>query len=311
MNFIVEIAEKGSISKAAQELFVSQPYLSRIVKEVEAQLDIIIFNRTNQGITLTKEGIEFVKKAKIISNEFESLRSIEVNKEKKENVFSVTTVRSSLVMEAFIELTKHYNFANELEFKIKETDSHAPIQDVAYSDVDLGVIYTLNANKPNLTNELSKGDLVYETICSLHICIILGVNHPLLKGGKKIDIKDLESYGYVTYGEEQLPYENNSYLTGLLDNIIDIEYTGKRIYVSNRASLHNILTQTNYYSIGTQAAKGQEAMFNITSIPIKKESSLYNLEMGVIYKKNTTLNPIAQQLITILKNNYQEYNMLK
>lgn len=306
MGYIIEIAEKGSISKAAQELFVPQPYLSNLVKKIEKDLNISIFNRSNQGITLTKEGIEFVKKAKVILNQYKGLRNIEVDRKEIQNKFSITTVRSSLVMESFIDLLKKYNDKQELEFTIKETNSNTPIQDVAYSDVDVGVIYTIEATKQSLIEELNLRNLEYETICLFQPCIIVGVNHPILKTKKEIELADLNEYGVVLYQEDQLPYTDQSSTGESANPFINLEHVKKKVYVSNRASFHNILTHTDYYSVGTQAAKNQEKMFNITSIPFKRKSSDPKLEMGVFYRKDSSIHPIARQLIDTLKKNYSQ-----
>lgn len=306
MKFIIEIAEKGSISKASQELFVSQPYLSRVVKEIEEELALPIFNRTNQGVTLTKEGIEFKKKAEIILEQYRSLHNMEVDQHERKNTFSVTTMHSSLVMESFIHLMTQYADETELEFTIKESDSSTPIQDVAYSEVDLGVVYAIDTDNPTFTEELNRRGLVYETICLFQLCIILGVNHPLLKQERKIDLDGLREYGIIAYKKDQLLTGTADLSMNTLEEFIDLGPTTKRVYINNRALLHNLLTHTDYYFIGTRAAKDQERMFNIASIPIDTVGKDAKVEMGVLYRKDDPLNPIAEQLINILKSNYSE-----
>lgn len=300
-RYIIEVAEQGSISKAAQCLFLSQPYLSKVIKEVEVELDFFLFVRTNRGITLTSEGKKFIEKAKIILEQYKRLQSIEVENVNDKNKFTITTVHSSLVMESFIYLMKKYDHHDEIEFKIKETDSQTPIQDVAYLDSDLGIIYTEDVFKPTLLEELTRRNIIYQKICDFNACIILGIHHPLVQKNNTITLSDLSDYGFVTYPKSFLPYMASE---KSFDSELMISHNGKKLYVNNRASLHNILTQTDYFSIGTQAARDQEKMFNITSIPFPKSDSTFALEMGVLYRDNESLNPIAHEFIERLQRNY-------
>ena len=64
VRYILEISRYSSISKAAQELYLTQPYLSSMLKELENELHITIFNRTRKGVKLTEEGKNFIQIAK-------------------------------------------------------------------------------------------------------------------------------------------------------------------------------------------------------------------------------------------------------
>lgn len=304
LSYVIKVAEKGSITKAAFSLHMTQPYLSRIIKGIEEQLDIVLFIRTPQGMIPTPQGEVFIQKAKNILVQYESLKGIEATVDKDKPVFTVTSVRSSLVMKTFLDLVNEYNKFDEYEFTFKETESQTPIQDVTYYEADMGIIYTWDSVKEQLFSELNNQENRYEKICDLNICIILGINHPLLQQQKPITLDQLKPYGMVTYHKKSLPYLIDSYPYEYLDEIIDMERIHKKILVNNRAALHNILLHTNCFSIGTQAAKDQEKMFQITSIPIPKAEQSTKLEMGVVYRKNTDIHPIARQFIQKLKQTY-------
>lgn len=304
LKYIIEVAEKGSISKAAHHLFVTQPYLSRIIKEVEKQLDIVLFIRSPQGIIPTPKGKIFIQKAKNILEQYKGLMDIETTKDESKPTFTVTTVRSSLVMETFLDLMEEYTDYEEYEFTFKETEGQTPIHDVTYYESDLGIIYIWDNVKKQLLSELDRQENLYEKICDFNINIILGVNHPLLKEQKPITIEQLTPYGMVTYEKQYLPYMFDYLPHDYLDEILDTDKIRKKIYVNNRAALHNILFHTNCFSIGTQAAKDQEKMFNITSVPLPKTDLTTVLEMGVLYRKNSEIHPIAEKFIQKLKQNY-------
>lgn len=303
LKYIIEVTERGSISKAAHHLFVTQPYISRVIKEVENQLGFALFVRTPQGITPTPSGKVFIQKAKVILEQYDSLMDIETQQRKDKTAFSITTVRSALVMETFLDLLKDFSNVDNYEFTFKETEGQSPIHDVTYHEADLGVIYTWDLVKDKLLTKLEKQNILYEKICSFNLCIILGVNHPLLKQKKAITLTDLEPYGLVAYEEKYLPYMLD-YSHNYLDDLLDIKKAPKKIYVNSRAALHNLLSHRDFYSIGTQASKGQANMFNIVSIPLSNQDLKTDLEMGIVYKKNATVHPIAKKFIHKLKHTY-------
>ena len=73
MNYIITISETGSLNKAAEALYISQPSLTNAVKELEKELGIIIFNRSGRGVTLTNDGTEFLMYARQIYGQYESV----------------------------------------------------------------------------------------------------------------------------------------------------------------------------------------------------------------------------------------------
>src|SRR5699024_6117573 len=150
--------------------------LSRIIKELEEELNLKLFSRTNDGISPTTEGIEFIKKAKVIMEQYHNLSHLKKNEEQQYKGFRLATVRSSLVMESFIQLTHEYT-TEAYELSLKDTDSRIPLREVYYMKADIGNINNIQSCKTNLLYELTRKHTVYEKICNLHFCYILGVHH--------------------------------------------------------------------------------------------------------------------------------------
>lgn len=304
-NYIIEVAKTGSISKTAQRLFMSQPYLSKIIREVEEELKIYIFIRTSQGVVLTPQGEKFVNHAKLIMEAYDNLFSLSNKQSPIKNGFKISTVRSSLVMESFITLIREY-MEHGLEFTIKETDSKIPVDDVYFLNADLGIIYLEASSKPSLLKELKRKNIAYKKITQFSINIVLGVGHPLLNKKGNLAIDDLYDYGLVRYSRNSLPTYDEEISYDFGNSILDMDKIKSVINVSDRASLHNILTQTDFFFVGIQGAKKQEEIFNIVSIPLDGIDSRTTVEMGVIYLENLPLNPIAERFIEILSDTYCE-----
>ena len=64
LKYVIAIADTQSMNEAAKQLFIAQPSLSGAVKEIEKELGFEIFNRTNKGVEVTKQGAEFIAYAK-------------------------------------------------------------------------------------------------------------------------------------------------------------------------------------------------------------------------------------------------------
>src|SRR5699024_1722922 len=149
-KYIIEIAKLGSISKAADSLYLSQPYLSRIIKDMEKEMNIQIFIRSVEGMELTMEGVQFLNKAKLIIDQYHSLLHIHSDQDNsKQNSIVLSTIRSSLVMESFIRLIEIY-YDSSYEFTINEHNGYIPVHDITYLKADLGVIYIHKQNKSKM-----------------------------------------------------------------------------------------------------------------------------------------------------------------
>ena len=67
INYVLKVASVGSMNKAAEELYISQPTLTSAIRDVEKEIGIVIFSRNNRGVSLTVEGAEFLEKAPKLS----------------------------------------------------------------------------------------------------------------------------------------------------------------------------------------------------------------------------------------------------
>ena len=140
LKYIVTVAEKGSISEAAKELFISQPSLTNAIKELEKQLQITIFHRTNKGIIISNEGDEFLGYARQVLQQMDLLEEKYTTGKKRKRKFSVSTQHYSFAVNAFVDLIKLYGNKN-FDFTLRETQTYEIIEDVSRMKSEVGVIY--------------------------------------------------------------------------------------------------------------------------------------------------------------------------
>ena len=301
LEYILLAAEQESISKAARQLYMTQPQLSNIIRDMEASLGFSIFVRSQNGVMPTPQGRQFLVHAKRIINETKNIKDIGLQ-DKGPMRFQVSSVKTSLVMDCFLQLMERYQ-DSEYRFSYFENGNPGAIEDVYTQSSDLGVVYVQPAQRKEFFADLKLRGLTYHTIKVFRPHIILSCNHPLLKTGKPIHREQLYEYGMVRYakglllGTEQM--DNLWY-----DAFIDPTRIKRYIYVCDRATIHNLLANTNFFTVGTDAGIYQEDLHFMASVPFidPEPPQSATLEMGYIMSSNanTAANPIAEEFVDLL-----------
>ena len=146
LRYVITVAQKGSISEAAKELFISQPSLSNAIKELEKEMKIIIFSRTNKGIIISDEGLEFLGYARQVLEQAELLENRYLETKSTKKRFNISTQHYSFAVNAFVDLVKKYS-DNEYEFTIRETRTYEIIEDVKTLKSEIGILYINDFNQ--------------------------------------------------------------------------------------------------------------------------------------------------------------------
>ena len=237
-KYAVEIAKTKSISKAAENLYMGQPNLSRAIKELEESLGITIFKRTSKGITVTAEGEEFLEYANRIIAQVEQVEDIYINKKVKRRRFSICVPRASYISEAFAEFCKSTKTDEPLEFFYKETNSMRTINNVSSSEYNLGIIrYQSNFDK-YFRSMFTEKRLMSEVISEFSYVLLLCKEHPLANKDD-IDLQDLAGYIEIAHSDPYVPSMPH----------IDVKkaelsaYVDKRINVFERGSQFELLSR--------------------------------------------------------------------
>ena len=155
LKYIVTIAETGTISEAAKQLYIAQPSLTAAVKELESELGITIFRRTNKGVLLSAEGEEFLGYARQVIEQTNLIEERYLGTGQVKHQFCVSTQHYSFAVEAFVELLRQYG-GEEYDFRIRETQTYELIDDVAKLRSEVGVLYLNQFNETVLRRVLQK-----------------------------------------------------------------------------------------------------------------------------------------------------------
>ena len=231
MEYIVEVAKHGSISKAARSLFVSQPHISTQIRNVEERLGVSLFKRSAKGITMTKEGLIFVEKAQQILSEVDALKStlhIEPEKSVRSNI-SVT--RSYQVNRCIAQFINEHSDNPSFVMNIKETNPFQVVEDVYTRQAELGILHFFDAQKEYFFNCFQRYSLIYHNHYERDFLLVMSKDSPL--SAESVITKDmLRDRIIVFYGDYEIPaasYED-------IAKVNDIILSDRRIYVYDRAS---------------------------------------------------------------------------
>lgn len=290
MIYVVKVAEKKSMNKAAAELFVSQPALSGAIRDLEEELHTQIFIRSNKGIVITAEGEEFLSYARqmVEISQMVSERYTEDKGRKKK--FSVSMQHYSFAVEAFIELGKTFSM-NEFELAVHETKTYEVIENVRDRRSEIGVLYLNDFNQKALDKIFKENGLEFLPLFDCGISVYLSGRHPLA-GRTKIRFEELEPYPCLSFeqGDKNAFYFAEEVLSTL--NYKQI------IKANDRATMLNLMVGMNGYTLCSGIICGNLNDGNYVSVPLDTSDSM---TIGYIKRKNMPLSVIGQEYIQILQ----------
>lgn len=289
LKYAIEIAKCGSINIAAKRLFITQPSLSNAIKDLEAELNINIFQRTSRGITVSVEGTEFLGYARQVVEQAELLEKRYINTKTSVQHFSVSTQHYAFSVNAFVDLIKEYG-NDEYEFRLRETKTYEIIDDVKNLRSEIGILYINKFNSKILNKLFEESNLKFTKLFVAKPHVFISANNPLANK-KLVTIEDLENYPYLCF--EQGEYNSFHFSEEILSTIDH----KKTIKVSDRATLFNLLIGLNGYTISTGILSSDLNGNDIISVPLDVNEEI---EVGWISHKSVKLSQLADIYINAL-----------
>ena len=290
LKYVIAVADSNSMSEAAKNLFISQPSLSNAIKELERELAITIFTRSNKGIIITAEGNEFLGYARQVVEQMELLEEKYLGMKAKKQKFSVSTQHYSFAVNAFVDLIKQYG-VDEYDFTLREIRTYEIIEDVKNLKSEIGILYLSKFNEKIITKILKENDLQFEELFTALPYIFISSKNPLSRK-KKVSLGELENYPYLVF--EQGDY-NSFYFS---EEILSTFEHKKKITVSDRATLFNLLIGLNGFTISTGIIDVELNGSDIIAVLLDVNETI---RVGFITHKNTTLNKLGKIYIEALK----------
>jgi DNA-binding transcriptional LysR family regulator len=286
----VTVAETGNITEAAKRLFISQPSLTNAIRELESEMQITMFYRTNKGVAITNEGDVFLTYARQVLDQVGLLEEKYKNAKEQRPRFSVSCQHYSFAVNAFVDVIKEFD-ANQYDFTLRETQTHEIIEDVSNLRSEIGILYVSSKNKEVIKKLLKQNELEFQELFVAKPHVFISSKHPLA-GNDTISLTELEEYPYLSF--EQGEY-NSFYFSEEILSTLDRK---KNIKVRDRATLFNLVIGLNGYTVSSGVISKELNGKSIIAKPLLVDEAM---QIGIILKKNVHLSRYGVAYIEALQ----------
>lgn len=263
LRYVTAVAEKGTITEAADGLYISQPSLTNAIHELEKEMNIRIFNRTNKGISLSKEGEDFLGYARQVLEQAAILEDRYKGSDGGKKQFCVSTQHYSFAVNAFVDLIKEYG-QDEYDFSLRETQTYEIIDDVARMRSEIGILFLNDFNEKVISKILKSHDLEFHPFFVARPHVFISRTHPLADKSV-ITSEQLMPYPYLSFEQG----EHNSFYFS--EEIFSVFERKKNIRVRDRATLFNLLIGLNGYTVCSGVIDQKLNGEDIIAVPLAEE----------------------------------------
>ena len=289
LKYALTIADCGSMNEAAKQLFISQPSLSETMKELETEIGLDIFLRSNRGIVITPEGEEFLGYARQVTEQFGLLQSKYIDKKVKEK-FSVSTQHYTFAVKAFVETVKQIGM-EQYEFAVHETTTISVIENVKNFKSEIGVLYENDFNEKVLNKMFKENGLEFVELFSCDTFVYLWSGHPLAKQDV-ITMEELDEYPCLSFDQGK---NNSLYLAEEMKSTYEYR---RLIKANDRATLLNLMIGLNAYTLCSGIICEDLNGNDYKAVPLKETEKM---RIGYIKRKGAKDSHIGELYIEELK----------
>ncbi|MDO4807493.1 MAG: LysR family transcriptional regulator [Coriobacteriales bacterium] len=295
LRYLIAIAEYGSINAAAYNLYASQSNLSTAIRDLERELKINIFKRSNRGVTLTSEGTELLGYARQVVEQVNMLENRYTKGDAGRMRLAVSAQHYAFSVQAFVDVIQQCN-TDDYEFVMRETSTGQIIDDVGSFRSEIGILFVDDFNKRVLHKAFEDASLTFHPLFDAQIHVFVGESHPLASH-EVVEPEELEPWPYLTF--EQGSY-NSFYFS---EEPLSYLPHRRLIRVSDRGTITSLLTHHNGYLLST-GVLSDEMQTGIVSIPLNTDK---RMRVGYLIHKERKpgylLQSYIKRLSDIVRNN--------
>lgn len=290
LKYVITVAETGTITEAANRLFVAQPSLTTAIKELEKEMNLVIFLRTNKGIVVSKEGEVFLGYARQVLEQASLLLETYKGGTTRKQEFSVSTQHYSFAINAFVDLIKEYG-QEEYDFRLRETQTYEIITDVAERRSEIGVLFLNEFNEAALLKILRANDLRFFELFHAKPHVFVGEAHPLATR-EAVTMEELSDYPYLSFEQG----EHNSFYYS--EELFSTMQRKKNIRVRDRATMMNLIIGLNGYTVCSGFYDRKLNGQGLVAVPLLAES---DMRIGYIKSEKMPDSRLGTSYIEALK----------
>ena len=296
LRYIIQVAESGSLTAAAEKLFIAQPSLSKAVSDLEREMDITIFTRSRTGVVPTEDGMRCLSRARQVVEQADLLEGEYKGAERIRRVFGISTQHYAFVVNAFVSLVRTYD-RDRYEFSLRETSTAGIIDDVRLERSELGVRYRCDFNGSVISNVVKSADLHFEPLFCAKPHVFVSRESPLAQKSR-LTLADLAPYPRLSYDQG---IRNSLYFA---EELHIAEAVDKSIVVTDRATLFNLIIGLDGYTISSGILSEDLNGSQIVAVPLESDE---HMELGYVKRTDRPLSSIAEHYLELLRSYVREY----
>lgn len=292
LQYVIRVAECGSMNEASHQLYISQPTLSTAIHELEEEMSITIFTRTTQGISLTPDGAKFLIYARQVLDQAELLKNRFTKIGHRTQITTVSTQHFMFAAEAFARLLHDQRHVlNNYEFTLRETRTRDIINNVAELHSEVGILYLSTYNREVLGQLMKTRRLEFHPIFRVQPHIFLSKDNPLSKK-KSVTLADLADQPFLRYEQ------GDSGSLFFAEEPVWPEHAKSLITISDRATMLNLILAVNGYTVSTGVTNRDLQTDRIASVPLETPTKMI---IGWISSKRARLSTGAIAYVRSLR----------
>lgn len=289
LKYAVTVAECGTISAAAEKLFISQPSLTAAIRELESEMGVTIFSRTNRGAIVSREGEEFLGYARQILSQAQLLQERFSGREQGEKRFAVSSQHFNFTVLAFSRLVQNFR-GPRYSFHFRETTTYEVLEDVSQLRSEVGILALNEDNERFLRRMFGKLGLEFTELKRVQAELFVSAEHPLA-GRRFVTVEDVSPYPCITF--EQGEHNGQFFFEGL--SAVAAQ-SHKTICVRERATEYQLLRALNGFSPDV----GVSAMYREEFVSLPLEPKQFHT-IGYILRRDVTPSPMTLEYIQALR----------
>lgn len=285
--YVLTISEHGSMNKAAEALFISQPTLTSAVRELESELGITVFRRSGKGTELTTEGEEFLIYARQLYQQYELINEKYTDPSNVKRRFGVSSQHYSFTVKAFVETVKQFDM-QKYEFAMREVQTLEVIRDVSSLKSEIGILYINDFNQRVMNKILRDNELEFHKLIDCKAYVYIWKNHPLAKN-ESISFDELRDYPCLSFEQGE---KGSFYFS---EEILSMNEYPRTIKAADRSTMLNLMVGLYGYTLCSGIICEELNGSDFIAVPFRSDDDNPNqtMEIGYILKKNVPLSNIG------------------
>ena len=288
--YAIEVSKTGSISKAAKNLYTSQPAISMAINDLEKELGFKIFQRSQCGTQTTAKGLEYLIKCQDLITKYKEIQRQYCSDNNDISELRISSQHFNFAVSAFMKLIEKYK-DSPFKFYLKETTSLHAINHVENDYSDLSFIYINKSYREAIFNLFKEKSLTYVSIAKVIPHVFINKDHPLANK-KLIKISDLYDYPMIIYEQDDTQI--------LPEEFVNLPNHKQVIYTQDRGTTLGLISNTNSFNVGTGCLHPSNGFSNIKTVKLENPENL-SMDIGYVYKSSKNLSKLCKEYLNLTK----------